>query len=230
MDKNMTQNHLGLRNFFIGIYKWMAAGIAVSGLFAYATLVSVQSNGLAVTLLSNKFYFYGIMAVEIALLFGIQMFINGMRPTTAKILFFIYAALSGVTLSSIFLVYNLGSIVGVFIGALAIFAGLAVFGYTTKKNIQGWGTFLMIGMWGVFVSSIVNIFLQSNTFSIVVSAIAVLVFAGLTVYDNQSYKNIYAGLQGDDEIKRYTILGALHMYINFVMMFTHLLNLFGASD
>ena len=221
----------GIRNFFIGIYAWMTAGIAMSALAAYGTLVSLSTNGWAMTLLANKFYFYGLIALELALLFGIQMFIHKLSPGIAKILFFAYAIMSGITLSSIFIVYSITSIIGVFVGALAIFAGLAVLGYTTKKDISGWGTFLMIGMWGVFISSIVNMFMQSDMFSIIISAIAVLVFAGLTVYDNQAYKQIYADINGDAEgYKRYTILGALHMYINFVMIFTHLLNFLGSRD
>jgi FtsH-binding integral membrane protein len=225
---NTQTNNLGLRDFFIGIYSWMAAGIIISGIAAYMTLASLSAHGWAMTILSNTYYFYGLIAAELILLFGIQMFINKITPGVARILFFVYAALSGITLSSIFIVYSINSILGVFAGALAIFAGLAVLGYTTKKDISGMGTFLMIGMWGVFISSIVNMFMQSSMFSLIVSAAAVLVFAGLTVYDNQRYKQIYASVQGnDEEEKRHTVLGALHMYINFIMIFTHLLNLLG---
>jgi len=164
-------------------------------------------------------------------MFGIQFLIKKISPQIAMLLFFLYAGLSGVTLSGIFAVYSINSILGVFAGAIAIFAGLAVLGYTTKRNMTGLGTFLMIGVWGVFISSIVNMFLQNNLFSIVISAIAVLVFAGLTVYDNQTYKHIYNSIKGnDEEEERYTVLGALHMYINFIMIFTHLLNLLGSRD
>ena len=209
----------------------MAAGILLSAAVAYATLLSLSSHGWAATLLSNKFHFYGLIAIEVALLFGIQIFIKKITPQIAMSLFFFYAALNGITMSGLFLIYNINSIIGVFAGALAIFAGLAVLGYTTKKDISGWGSFMMIGVWGVFISSIVNMFMQSDIFSMVISAVAVIVFAGLTVYDMQSYKKIYASVQGnDEEEQRYTVLGALHMYINFIMIFTHLLNLLGARD
>jgi len=233
MNKDIInqQHSLGLRDFFIGIYKWMAAGILLSAAVAYATLLSLSSHGWAATLLSNKFHFYGLIAIEVALLFGIQIFIKKITPQIAMSLFFFYAALNGITMSGLFLIYNINSIIGVFAGALAIFAGLAVLGYTTKKDISGWGSFMMIGVWGVFISSIVNMFMQSDIFSMVISAVAVIVFAGLTVYDMQSYKKIYASVQGnDEEEQRYTVLGALHMYINFIMIFTHLLNLLGARD
>jgi FtsH-binding integral membrane protein len=144
------------------------------------------------------------------------------------LLFILYAVLNGVTLSAIALLYTVDSILVIFAVSCAMFFGLALYGFTTKKDLSSWGTFLFVAMLGVFVSSIVNIFLQNSMFDIIISAIAVIVFAGLTVYDNQAYKKMYEELSHDKEmIGKLAMLGAIHMYINFIMIFINLLKLFG---
>jgi FtsH-binding integral membrane protein len=218
----------GLRSFFSGIYKWMAMGVILSGVFSYLT---IQEGSLRF-ILENQTYFYGIVGIEIAIMLGVQFLIKKLQPKVSLILFFVYAALNGITLSGLFLMYTIDSIASVFAGAIAMFAALAYVGYNTKKDISGWGTFLMVSTWGIFISSIINVFwLQSSVFDTVISGIALLVFGALTVYDNQAYQNIYRSIAGnEEEEKRYTALGALHMYINFIMIFVQLLKFLGNRE
>lgn len=218
----------GVRKFFTGIYKWMIAGVILSGVFSYLTIM----EGSLMFLLENQSYFYGIVAIEILIMLGVQFLIKKLEPEISLILFFIYAVLNGITLSGLFLIYSIDSIMAVFAGAVAMFAALAYIGYTTKKDISGWGTFLMVSTWGIFISSLINVFwLQSSTFDMVVSGMALLVFGALTVYDNQTYQKIYLSIAGnEEEEKRYTVLGALHMYINFIMIFVQLLKFLGNRD
>lgn len=226
--ENVKNNGFGLRDFYIGIYKWMTMGVVVSGIFAYISTQTTVFNFV----FQNPIYFYAIAGIEIALMLGIQFMIRKLSPQVAILLFMLYAALNGITLSGLFMMYSVNSILAVFAGAVAIFAALAVLGYTTKVNLSGWGTFLAVSTWGIFVASILNAFVfQNGTFDMIVSAVALLVFGALTVYDNQAYKNIFYSVEGnDEEEQRYTALGALHMYINFIMIFTNLLKFLGNND
>lgn len=204
----------------------MIFGVILSGIFSYLTIAEVSF------LLKNTTYFYSIVGVEIAIMLGVQFLIKKLEPQVSLVLFFVYAALNGITLSGLFLIYTIDSIMAVFAGAVALFAALAYLGYTTKKDISGWGTFLYASTFGIFISSIINVFwLQSSLFDTVISGIALLVFGALTVYDNQSYQNIYKSIAGnEEEEKRYTALGALHMYINFIMIFVQLLKFLGDRE
>ena len=211
--------------FFRSIYSWMAAGVFVSGIFAWLTM-----NSFLIVFLQNPVLFYGAIGIELALVIGVQWMINRISSNTAFIIYFIYAALNGVTMAG-FLFYFLSTnptvALVIFGVAISMFAALAVLGYTTKFNLSGWGTFLFMAVWGILFSSIANIFLQNDFFSLIISAVALLVFSALTVYDNQYYKNIFAQLQTEEEQSKAATIGALHMYINFIMIFQSLLNLFG---
>lgn len=214
-----------INQFFTKIYIWMAFGILLSAISAWAT----WNTGLIV-ILQNPILFYGIVAIEIGIALGMQWLINKLSTSFASTLYVIYAILNGITLSGIlayYLTQNANVVLVIFLVAASMFGFLAFLGFTTKKDLSGWRTFLMVGMWGVFFSSIVNIFLQNSLFDTVLSAIALLVFAGLTVYDNQYYKNLFSHLNTEDEKNKSVIIGALHMYINFVMIFQNLLKLFG---
>jgi FtsH-binding integral membrane protein len=217
-----------INQFFTNIYKWMAGGILLSAFAAWMTMNTVLS-----VVLQSPIIFYGIAAIEIGLCFGLQWFINKVSASTASILFFIYAILNGITLSGILAYYlsQSASLVAIiFVAAASMFALLAFLGYSTKRDMSGWGTFLIAGMWGVFFASILNIFFQNSAFDTIISAVALLVFAGLTVYDNQFFKNYFVQLQTEEEKSKAVTIGALHMYINFVMIFQSLLNLFGSRD
>lgn len=221
-----------VQEFFGSIYKWMAAGVLVSALFSWLTM-----NTALVAVLNNSALFYGIVALEFILLIGIQMMINRLPYQTSFILFFVYAALTGITLSGLlwhFLAVNPMMVVIIFVSAVVMFAALATLGYNTKLNMSGWGTFLAAATWGIVVASLLNAFLiGSFGFHMIVTAGAMVVFAALTVYDAQYYKNLFPQLQTDEEKAKASTLGALHMYLNLIVMFQSLLQLvgfFGGND
>jgi FtsH-binding integral membrane protein len=205
----------------------MATGIVLSGVMAYIALNTEYFKFI----FESSAIFYGLIAVELVIVLGVQFMIRKITPKMAGILFFLYAAITGILSSVLFAMYNLNSIMVIFAAAVAMYAVLAVIGFRTKKDISGWGIFLFVGMVGVIIASVINIFLQNGMFDIIVSIIAILVFAGFTVYDQQVYKNMYQQIKGNqEEIDRYTVLGALHMYINLIVMFQSLLRLFGDKD
>ncbi len=224
VDFTYNSEEMRLNSFFAKIYTWMVAGILVTALMSFITV----TTPLGRIVFGNSIIFYGIVAFEIVLMFATQMLINKLPVSVSRLLFFTYAGLNGITLTGLMFQFTSTSVVGIFLIAAALFGILAIIGYTTKKDLSGWGTFLMIGMVGVFISSIVNIFLHNSVFDMILSGVAILVFSGLTVYDNQLYKNIYLENKHDDDaLSKSSAIGALHMYMNFIMIFVHLLKLFG---
>ncbi len=223
----LDSNEMTLNRFFAKIYTWMAGGILFTALVAFLTL----STPLGAIVYGSKVMFYGIVALEVAVMLGAQMLINKLPVSMSRLLFFLYAGLNGITITGILAQFSPRIVVGVFLISASLFGILAIFGYTTKKNLSGWGTFLYIGMLGVFVSGIVNVFLQNSGFDTILCSITVLVFSGLTVYDNQVYKAIYEDSKyNTDALEKASALGALHMYMNFIMIFINLLKLFGQDD
>lgn len=223
----------GLRAFMLGIYNNMAIGLAVTGLAALATvyLAFDQATG-GVTAFGQAIYGsplkWVVMFAPLAFVFGFSASINKMSPGTARLVFFAFAATMGLSLSSIFLVYTGESIVRTFFITAAAFGSLSLWGYTTKRDISGWGSFLFMGLIGIIIASIVNIFIGSTAIQFAVSVIGVLVFAGLTAYDTQRLKNTYDMVAGDATAAgRVSIMGALSLYLNFLNMFLLLLQLFG---
>jgi FtsH-binding integral membrane protein len=167
------------------------------------------------------------MLAPLGLVFFLSARIAKMSVSGAQMTFWIFAALMGLPLSSIFLVYGHGSIARVFFITAAAFGSLSLWGYTTKKDISGWGSFLFMGLIGIIIASVVNIFLASSALQFAVSVIGVLVFAGLTAYDTQQIKEMY--YEGDDDttMGRKAIMGALRLYLDFINLFMMLLHLFG---
>lgn len=204
----------------------MAVGVAISGVMAFVTM-----NSPLAVIYTNQWYFYGVVAIELILVLGIQFAIKRISPGQAFMLYLVYAALNGITIAgllSIYLAQSVVTVVAVFAAAVVMFASLALYGYRTTKDYSGWGSFLFAGVIGIIVASLINIFFKNDIFSIVISAIALLVFAALTVYDNQFYKNLHSQIKDSpEELSRYATLGALHMYINFIVMFQSLLQLVG---
>lgn len=217
-----------LHSYFTQIYMRMAIGVALSGLFAWLTV-----NSPLVAVLQNPIYFYGLLAIEIGLVMGVQWAIHRISSSTASMLYVAYAALNGITLSGFlyhFLTSNFNLTVTIFAVAASMFAALAVYGYVTKNDLSGWGTFLFAGVWGVFIASLANIFFQNSLFDMILSAVALVIFAALTVYDSQYYKHLHARLNSEESTSKAVTLGALHMYINFVMIFQNLLSLVSSRD
>jgi uncharacterized protein len=236
----------GLRAYMLRIYNYMSIGLAITGLAAlgvYMAAVADPSAAVAhfgkVPLTQFGYAMFAsplkwlFMLAPLAMVFVISAGINRLRPATAQMLFWVFSALMGISLSSIFLVYTHTSIVRVFFITAATFGALSLYGYTTKRDMSGMGSFLIMGLFGIIIASLVNIFLASSMLQFVVSVVGVLVFAGLTAYDTQRLKNDYIygyASQGGDVAERAAITGALSLYLNFINLFTLLLQLLGQRD
>ncbi len=216
-----------VNQFFGSIYKWMAAGVLVSAITCYLTLMTSFGD----IVFGSQVIFYGLVGIHFILLLAIQFLINKLPYQWSFFLYFVYAALSGVTISGLIAVYLSTSpmlLVGVFVAAVLVFASLALLGYRTKYDMSGWSTFLFTAVWGVVIVSIINmVFVQSYGLDLIVSAVAMVAFAALTVYDAQYYKNLFPRLETDEDKAKYATLGALHMYVNLLVMFQSLLKLGG---
>lgn len=216
----------GLRKYMLGVYNYMAAGVAITGLMAY--VVSSQP-ALMQTLFGSGLSFV-VMLAPLGFVLALSFGINRMSASTAQIVFWAFAAVMGVSLSTIFITYTGSSIARVFFISAGAFAGLSLFGYTTKKDLTGMGSFLMMGLIGIILASIVNIFLASSALQFTISVIGVLVFAGLTAYDTQRIKSSYYEGDGSETAAKKSLMGALSLYLNFINMFLMLLSLFGNRE
>ena len=235
----------GLRAYMLRIYNYMVLGLAITGVAALGVyMLSVTTDpALAVAkvrsiMLTNVGYAlfvsplkWVVILAPLALVFFLSFRIQNMRPATAQITFWIYAALVGVSLGSIFLIYTHTSVVRVFFITAASFGALSLWGYTTQRDLTGMGSFLLMGLFGVVLASLVNLFMASSALQFVISVVGVLVFAGLTAWDTQRLKNeyLYAAMDGETA-ERTSILGALSLYLNFINLFTLLLQLLGQRD
>lgn len=215
----------GLRKHMLSIYNYMTSGILLTGIVALLAF----STGMAETIhFSALRWVVGLspLAIVFAMSFGANRFSTG----TLQLMFWAFATLMGLSLSSIFLVYTGGSIATTFFATAAAFAGLSLFGYTTKKNLSGFGSFLIMGVIGLLVAMVINLFLQSPAFHYAISFIGVLIFAGLTAYDTQRLKNEYQMLRGTEFAGKAVILGALSLYLDFINMFQFLLSFLGNRE
>jgi hypothetical protein len=237
----------GLRAYMLRIYNYMSIGLAITGLAAlgvYMAAVTTDPAGAAAKIGSSFLTPFGyamfvsplkwlFILAPLAMVFVISAGINRLRPATAQMLFWVFSALMGVSLSSIFLVYTHQSIVQVFFITAATFGALSLFGYTTRRDLTGMGSFLLMGLFGIIIASLVNIFLGNSMVQFIISVIGVMVFAGLTAWDTQRLKNDYIygyASQGGDVAARAAITGALSLYLNFINLFTLLLQLLGQRD
>ncbi len=212
----------GLRSYMLSVYNYMASGVLLTGLVA----MLFARSGMAAQLLSTPLRFV-IMLAPLGFVMVLSFGLNRLSTTAARGLFWAFAVAMGLSLSSIFLVYTGTSIAQTFFAAAAAFAGLSLFGYTTKKDLSGFGTFLIMGVVGLLVAMLINIFLQSSVMQLAISGIGVLLFAGLTAYDTQKIKSIYFQVAGTDFVGKSVVMGALTLYLDFVNMFTFLLQFMG---
>ena len=242
----------GLRAYMLRVYNYMAVGIALTGLVAYALFTySITSDpalaassggrilalhrGMYLTQFGQMLYVsplkWVIMLAPLGFVFFLSWRISQMSIGAAQIAFWVFAAAMGASLSSIFLVYTGQSITQVFFVTAASFGALSLWGYTTKKDLSGWGSFLIMGLFGIIIAALVNIFLQSSALQFAISVIGVLVFAGLTAYDTQRIKDTYYQVAGDmTATTKAAIMGALSLYLDFINMFVMLLQLFGNRE
>jgi FtsH-binding integral membrane protein len=216
-----------VNDFVRSVYNWMFIGLGVTGLTA---LYVSSSETMMQLVFGNRLIFFGLIIGELALVFSISGMVNRMSAGTATMLFIIYSILNGVTLSVIFMAYARASIVSTFFICGATFLACSIYGWTTKKDLTSWGGFLFMGLIGVIIASLVNLFIRSSAFSMLVSYIGVIVFVGLTAYDTQKLKNMAmtqpAGLDGA-VLRKGTILGALSLYLDFINLFLFLLRILG---
>jgi len=223
--------------FVRSVYNWMAVGLAVTGGVAWLFANNMNLLGLMFQVVGNRLQptllFYGFIIAELGLVFAISSRVQRMQAGTATALFVLYAGLNGATLSSIFILFTQESIVSTFFICAATFVGASIYGMTTKRDLTSWGSFLMMGLIGIIIASVVNIFLRSSAMAMVVSYIGVLVFTGLTVYDTQKLKLMAAsqpeGLEAG-VVRKGAILGALSLYLDFINLFIMLLHIFGRRE
>lgn len=235
----------GLRAYMLKVYNLMALGLAITGLAALGTMMLATTNdpaAAAATLGNGKMLttlgtaLYGsplrwvVMLAPLGVVFFLSARVHTMSVSAAQTTFWVFAALMGLSLSSIFLVYTSASIVQTFFITAASFGALSLFGYTTKRDLTGWGSFLIMGVFGLIIAMIVNIFLASPALQFAISAIGVLIFAGLTAYDTQKIKEMY--FEGDEVLVagRKAIMGALTLYLDFINLFSFLLSFLGNRE
>jgi uncharacterized protein len=227
---------MGLRAHMIRVYNYMAGGVALTGLvawFTYQASVVTNASGAIVSLTPFGQALFGsplmwvLMLAPLGLVFFISFRINHLQASTAKLLFFVYAGVMGISLATIFMVYTQTSITRVFFISAAAFGALSLYGYTTQRSLDGMGSFLIMGLFGLIIASLVNIFLKSSGLDWALSVIGVLIFAGLTAWDTQKIKEFYDPQDDGTIAGRKAIMGALSLYLDFINMFMMLLRLFG---
>lgn len=211
-----------MSKFFSKIYLWMFIGLLVSFGSAYYTSVS---SGMLRFVYNNYTW---ILLLELIVVIAFSALRRKVSPMVAKILFIVYSLISGLTLSSIFLVYKIGSIGMVFISAAVMFGLLCAYGYFTKSDLTSFGKILLFALLAVIIMSVISIFIGNGTFEIIISIVSIVVFLGLTAFDMQNLKNIYYYYENNpDELDKASIYGALDLYLDFINIFLNLLNLFG---
>jgi FtsH-binding integral membrane protein len=215
----------GLRSYMLKVYNYMASGVLLTGIVA----MLFASSGFAAQIMATPLRWLIILA-PLAIVFAMSFGVNRMKESTLQALFWTFAVLMGLSMSTIFLVFTGTSIAQTFFAVTASFLGLSLWGYTTKKDLSGWGTFLIMGVVGLLVAMLVNLFLQSGTLQLIISALGVLIFAGLTAYDTQKIKSMYAYVAGTDMMGKTVIMGALTLYLDFINMFQFLLSFMGSRE
>lgn len=237
---NKTGAHAGagdsidasLREYMLRVYNYMASGLALTGLIAYFSantpailnMLYVAGDGGQ---LQPTWLAYLVMFSPLAFVLVLSFGINKMQASTAQAVFWAFAAVMGLSLANIFLVYTGASITRVFFITAGTFAGMSLYGYTTKRDLSGMGSFLMMGLIGIIIASIVNMFLASSALHFVISVVGVLIFVGLTAYDTQKIKSMFVEADGAEVMTKKAIMGALTLYLDFINMFIMLLRLFG---
>ncbi len=220
----------GLRAYMLRVYNYMMGGVALTGIVAYGIYTMAANNPAMAQVIYNSPLKWLIMFAPLIMVFAMSAMINKMSFAATQITFWVFAALMGASLSWIFLAYGGVSISRVFFISAAAFGGLSLYGYTTKKDLSGWGSFLIMGLIGLIIASIVNIFLASSALQFAVSCIGVLIFAGLTAYDTQRIKEMYHVNHGTATLGKMAIMGALSLYLDFINLFLNLLYLFGGNE
>jgi FtsH-binding integral membrane protein len=221
--KSRANINEGLRTYMLGVYNYMTLGVALTAVIAYFA----AAMGLTHAIQSNQLLSLAVMFAPLGFVFFLSFRINHMQAGTAQALFWVYSALMGLSLSFIFLAYVELSILRVFFITSGTFAAMSLYGYTTKKDLTGMGSFLMMGLFGIIIASIVNWFMASSALNFAISVIGVLIFTGLTAYDTQQIKHEYYAGGSSEDMQKQSIMGALRLYLDFINLFLMLLRLLG---
>jgi FtsH-binding integral membrane protein len=222
---NTGVQDVGLRNYFVSIYNNMTMGLLFSGGIAYW----MSTNAALMATIWKTPLAYAVIFAPLVLSLGFMFLIERISAAAARVFFYVFAATMGASLSSIFLIYQLGSIFQVFFITSATFLTMSVYGYTTKKDLNSLGSFLMMGVIGIILAGIVNLFLQSSALAFAVSCIAVIVFTLLVAFDTQQLKDTYYTTYGEER-EKLGVVGALSLYINFINIFISLLQILGNKN
>jgi len=222
VNKTTIEYDTGLREFMLGVFNNMAIGLAISAIVAIAT---ASSPDLLKLLFAGP-QKYVVMLSPLALVLFLCFRINTMSPSTARIWFFVYAAVTGLGLSTIFLAYKLGSIGLVFFTSAGMFGAMSIYGHTTERDLTEYSQYFLMALFGVVIAGLLNLFMQSSGFSFMISLVSVVLFAGLTAYDVQMLRDMYYSLDHEDR-ERAGVMGALSLYLDFINLFLNLLRLLG---
>ncbi|BBE32876.1 Bax inhibitor-1 family protein [Sphingosinicella microcystinivorans] len=217
----------GLRKYMLSVYNYMASGVLLSGIVA---LLFANSGMAAQVFSQGGLLAWVIILSPLAFVMVLSFGLNRLSTPATQAIFWAFAAVMGLSMSTIFLTYTGTSIARMFFITAGAFAGLSLFGYTTKKDLSGFGTFLVMGLIGLIIASVVNMFLGSSVMQFAISVIGVLIFAGLTAYDTQRIKNMYFQVAGSDFMGKAVVMGALSLYLDFINMFMFMLQLFGSRE
>ncbi len=213
------------QRFMVRVYNWMTAGLAITGFMAFYVSNNETIMGI---IFGNPFMPIVLMIVQIGLVFWLASRVMQMSVSQATGVFMLYAGLTGITFSFIFVVYTSASITSTFLVTAGTFGAMSLYGYTTKKDLTSWGSFLFMGLIGIIIASVVNMFMQSTMMHMIITYAGVLIFVGLTAYDTQKIKEMnILGNEGTDEDTKEAIRGALTLYLDFINLFLMLLRLMG---
>ncbi|MCF6269350.1 MAG: Bax inhibitor-1/YccA family protein [Melioribacteraceae bacterium] len=220
---NLSVAEVEERTFISKVYRWMGLGLLITALTAYF----VVSSGFVYTLASNSILFWGIIIAELGLVIYLSSRIQKMSAEAATTTFIIYSALNGITLSLIFLIYTGASVASTFMTTALTFGAMSAYGYFTKRDLTTMGSYLQMALIGLIIASVINIFWANSTMYWIISYAGVLIFVGLTAYDTQKIKKIGAAVEGVQETQKAAIMGALTLYLDFIMLFLMLLRILG---
>lgn len=216
----------GIQAYMAQVYGWMTCGLLLT---AFVSWYAAHTPAIINFIFSSQITFFGLIILQLGLVFVISGMVNRLSGTMATALFMLYSALTGLTLSSIFIAYTYSSIASTFVVTAGMFGAMSLYGYTTKRDLSGFGSMLFMGLIGIVLASLVNIWLKSPALMWAITYIGVLVFVGLTAYDTQKLKAMGEQLDADDKdsFRKYAIVGALTLYLDFINLFLMLLRIFG---
>lgn len=225
-NDTIVQGRTGLQTFLAQVYGWMACGLLLTAFIAW---YAANTPAVMEFVFSSQITFFGLIIFQLGLVFVISGMVHKLSGMVATSLFMLYSALTGLTMASIFLVYTYSSIASTFVVTGGMFGAMSLYGYTTKRDLSGFGNMLFMGLIGIVIASLVNLWLKSEALMWVVTYIGVIVFVGLTAYDTQKLKRIGEQIDTRDteNMRRYTIVGALTLYLDFINLFLMLLRIFG---